>query len=135
MYALLTAKDLVAYGLSCPSLYSDSTGPDCGCCILFVPVLPLVDILTFGHQLCYTERSTYAIICLPFLSVQSLPQFLPPTFYIHFFTVCVNTQKPIFHPSCSLITKYSSTLYIGMDEVFAHYACTFENSDLHFHFQ
>ena len=33
------------------------------------------------------------------------------------------------------ITKYGSTLYIGMDEVLAHYACTFENSDLHFHFQ
>ena len=28
-----------------------------------------------------------------------------------------------------------STLYIGMDEVLSHYACTFENSDLHFHFQ
>ena len=26
------------------------------------------------------------------------------------------------------ITKYSSTLYIGMDEVLAHYACTLENS-------
>ena len=26
------------------------------------------------------------------------------------------------------ITKYGSTLYIGMDEVLAHYACTFENS-------
>ena len=34
-----------------------------------------------------------------------------------------------------LITKYGSTLYIGMDEVLANYACTFENSDLHFHFQ
>ena len=33
------------------------------------------------------------------------------------------------------ITKYGSTLYIGMDEVLAHYACTFETSDLHFHFQ
>ena len=33
------------------------------------------------------------------------------------------------------ITKYGSTLYVGMDEVWAHYACTFENSDLHFHFQ
>ena len=32
------------------------------------------------------------------------------------------------------ITKYSSTLYIGMDEVLAHYVCTFENSDLHFYF-
>ena len=31
------------------------------------------------------------------------------------------------------ITKYGSTLYIGMDEVLAHYVCTFENSDLHFH--
>ena len=33
------------------------------------------------------------------------------------------------------ITKYGSTLYIGMDEVLAHFACTFENSNLHFHFQ
>ena len=24
---------------------------------------------------------------------------------------------------------------IGMDKVLAHYACTFENSDLNFHFQ
>ena len=28
-----------------------------------------------------------------------------------------------------------ATLCIGMDEVLAHYACTFENSNLHFHFQ
>ena len=34
------------------------------------------------------------------------------------------------------ITKYDSTLYIEMDEVLApHYACTFENFNLHFHFQ
>ena len=33
------------------------------------------------------------------------------------------------------ITKYGSTLYIGMGEVLANYACTFEISDLHFHFQ
>ena len=26
-----------------------------------------------------------------------------------------------------LITKYNSTLYIGMDEVLAHYACTFDD--------
>ena len=31
--------------------------------------------------------------------------------------------------------KNGSTLYIGMDKVLAHYACKFENSDLHFHFQ
>ena len=36
---------------------------------------------------------------------------------------------------CRWITKYGSTLYIGMDEVLAHYACTFEILDLHFHFQ
>ena len=35
----------------------------------------------------------------------------------------------------SIITKYGSTLYIGMDEVLAHYAGTFKNSNLHFHFQ
>ena len=33
-----------------------------------------------------------------------------------------------------IITKYSSTLYIGMDEVFQHHAHTFEKSDLNFHF-
>ena len=33
-----------------------------------------------------------------------------------------------------LITKYGSTLYIGMDEVFQHYAHTFEKSNLNFHF-
>ena len=34
------------------------------------------------------------------------------------------------------ITKYGSTLYIiGMDEVLALYACTFELSNLYFHFQ
>ena len=33
------------------------------------------------------------------------------------------------------VTKYGSTLYIGMDEVLAHHACTFENSDLQFYFQ
>ena len=34
-----------------------------------------------------------------------------------------------------IITKYGSTLYIGMDEVLAHYVCTLEKSNLHFHFQ
>ena len=49
------------------------------------------------------------------------------------------TKQTKFPPlkwiSCN-ITKYGSTLYIiGMDEVLAHYACTFEILDLHFHFQ
>ena len=30
------------------------------------------------------------------------------------------------------ITKYDSTLYIGMDKVFQHHAHTFEKSDLNF---
>ena len=33
------------------------------------------------------------------------------------------------------ITKYGSTLYIGMDEVFQHHAHTFEKFHLNFHFQ
>ena len=33
------------------------------------------------------------------------------------------------------ITKYGSTLYIGMDEVFQHHAYTVEKSNLNFHFQ
>ena len=31
------------------------------------------------------------------------------------------------------ITQYGSTLCIGIEEVLAHYACTFENSNLHFY--
>ena len=33
------------------------------------------------------------------------------------------------------ITKYGSTLYIGMDEVSQHHAHTFEKSNLNFHFK
>ena len=32
-------------------------------------------------------------------------------------------------------TSSQSTVVLWMDEVLAHYACTFKNSDLHFHFQ
>ena len=50
------------------------------------------------------------------------------SFFIHWL-VCISVLVD------RAITKYGSTLYIGMDEVLAHYACTFEDSDLHFHFQ
>ena len=33
------------------------------------------------------------------------------------------------------LSQSTVVLCIGMDEVLAHYACTFEISDLHFHFQ
>ena len=37
---------------------------------------------------------------------------------------------------CIVITKYGSIYFvIGMNKVLAHYACTFENSHLPFHFQ
>ena len=42
-------------------------------------------------------------------------------------------EVPIGDNPTIKITKYSYTLYIGMDEVLAHYACTFENSNLRFH--
>ena len=45
---------------------------------------------------------------------------------------CMLHQSSI---STKLITKYGSTLYIGMDEVFQHHAHTFEKSNLNFHFQ
>ena len=51
------------------------------------------------------------------------------------FTLC--TGAVLFKASSEIgknITKYGSTLYIGMDEVLAHYACTLENSNLHFQF-
>ena len=34
-----------------------------------------------------------------------------------------------------IITKYDSTLYIRMDEVFQHHARTLEKYNLNFHFQ
>ena len=37
--------------------------------------------------------------------------------------------------ACILSQSTVVLCIIGMDEVLAHYACTFENSDLHFHFQ
>ena len=45
----------------------------------------------------------------------------------------VDLQKkvPLLFRSTDAVTKYGSTLFIGMDEVLAHYACTFENSNLH----
>ena len=53
-------------------------------------------------------------------------------FLLHF--VCTQNELK-YHCVMLAITKYGSTLYIGMDEVLAHYACTFKNSNLHFHFQ
>ena len=44
-----------------------------------------------------------------------------------------DAEKP--RPSLYHKVWYNSTSYIGMDEVLAHYACTFEISDLNFHFQ
>ena len=54
---------------------------------------------------------------------------------IAFLTAICCSSHPVITKYGSTFTKYGSTLYIGMDEVLAHYACTFENSDLHFHFQ
>ena len=47
----------------------------------------------------------------------------------------LHNYSPIFASFSYDITKYDSTLYIGMDEVLAHYACTFEILDLHFYFR
>ena len=44
-------------------------------------------------------------------------------------------DMPFFFKTTFIITKYGSTLYIGMDMVFQHHAHTFEKSDLNFHFQ
>ena len=40
---------------------------------------------------------------------------------------CPISSKSTIKTVFSLLTKYHSTLYIGMDEVLAHYACRFEN--------
>ena len=57
----------------------------------------------------------------------------PPDTLAQLYQVIIIVNKT--HIVVFIITKYGSTLYIGMDEVLAHYACTFEISDLHFHFQ
>ena len=51
------------------------------------------------------------------------------TFFVH------NNARTVGELTITCITKYGSTLYIGMNEVLGHCACTFKNSDLHFHFQ
>ena len=66
---------------------------------------------------------------------------IPCSFLLGYFCKTIILLVVMIEGFCStqnvleIITKYHSTLYIGMDEVLAHYACTFENSDLHFHFQ
>ena len=65
----------------------------------------------------------YSLMVLLEKSSAMLAPYQPQTRYNH---TCMYTMH---------ITKFGSTLYIGMDEVLAHYACTFENSKLHFHFQ
>ena len=64
--------------------------------------------------------------------------------YITLFTNILTLECMLCHQSLGvcevsdpypLSQKYGSTLYIGMDEVLANYACTFEISDLHFYFQ
>ena len=49
--------------------------------------------------------------------------------------VCMEVTPCTFIFTINSITKYGSTLYIGMDEVFQHHAHTFEKSNLNFHFQ
>ena len=50
-------------------------------------------------------------------------------------SVCVCVCERERESTYFLLSQSTVTLYIGMDEVLAHYACTFENSNLHFHFQ
>ena len=49
-------------------------------------------------------------------------------------SVLTLSTPPIYKQNVC-ITKYGSTLYIGMDEVSQHHAHTFEKSNLNFHFQ
>ena len=63
-----------------------------------------------GHQSLPLQRMEL----LTFLSL-SLP-------FLHFYLLLLSF-------SCTYITKYGSILYIGMDVVLAHYACTFKNSN------
>ena len=62
------------------------------------------------------------------LSQNKLPSSLP-----EIIVVFVLDKDIMF---CALkLLQGTVVLYIGMDEALAHYACTFENSDLNFYFQ
>ena len=73
---------------------------------------------------CRTSLLIAGVVLVPAIFHTLLPP-CHPYITIHFMEMIFST----------CITKYGSTLYIGMDEVLAHYACTFEISDLHFYFQ
>ena len=63
------------------------------------------------------------------LSQNKLPSSLPEIIVVF----VLDKKDNMF---CALkLLQGTVVLYIGMDEVLAHYACTFENSDLNFHFQ
>ena len=70
----------------------------------------------------------------------------------HFLKICdYYSPIPILSPFLFTLSLYATILnpqdfsfalykalpcfVIGIDEILAHYACTFENSNLHFHFQ
>ena len=80
----------------------------------------------------------FFIICHPYIPVHFV-EMIFYTCFTHFFMGQASQKTTLIynHVYCPLITttKYGSTLYIGMDEVFQHHAHTFEKSDLNFHFQ
>ena len=56
-------------------------------------------------------------------------------YYLHFILLCfVFLFAPVLvcAPIMIMITKYGSTLYIGIDEVFQHRAHTFDKFNLNF---
>ena len=55
--------------------------------------------------------------------------------WIHLATQDARMERDSKHIQKERLSQNTVVLCIGMNEVLAHYACTFENSDLHFHFQ
>ena len=83
----------------------------------------------------FVWKTSFHETCLDFLFVefQIFCFQLVEVSYIYYWLAGKDPTKCEVYCAC-YITKYGSTLYIGMDEVLAHYACIFENSNLHFHF-
>ena len=85
-------------------------------------------------QLCDAAIIIVSIVLYYALVYNYVYSLLCPLFVLYYALV-YNYVYSLLYYAPVYITKYGSTLYIGMDKVLAHYACTFENSNLHFHFQ
>ena len=82
----------------------------------------------------FTTKLRHYVLCYVIVVEVLLTKLLPVAAY------CSDSEKVIVKEPIVPFVRVGiitgiEVLYIGMVEVFYHYGCTFENSDLHFYFQ